>query len=57
MPKLTPKQKAFCDEYLIDLNVTQAAIRSGYSKKYATDKAYKLLENPVIKECIDIRLS
>lgn len=33
--KLTPKQKAFIDEYLIDLNATQAAIRAGYSKKTA----------------------
>lgn len=31
--KLTPKQKRFCNEYLIDLNATQAAIRAGYSKK------------------------
>ena len=29
--KLTEKQKRFCDEYLIDLNATQAAIRAGYS--------------------------
>ena len=30
MPKLTAKQKRFCEEYLIDLNATQAAIRAGY---------------------------
>lgn len=30
MSKLTDKQKRFCDEYLIDLNATQAAIRAGY---------------------------
>ncbi|MEL7338514.1 MAG: terminase small subunit, partial [Planctomycetota bacterium] len=30
MKKLTPKQEAFCREYLIDLNRTQAAIRAGY---------------------------
>ncbi len=30
MPKLTDKQKRFCEEYLIDLNATQAAIRAGY---------------------------
>ena len=56
MAKLTEKQKAFCDEYLIDLNVTQAATRAGYSKKYAADKAYKLLDNPEIKEYIDKRI-
>ncbi len=33
--KLTNKQKQFCKEYLIDLNITQAAIRAGYSKKTA----------------------
>jgi len=32
---LTPKQQRFVDEYLIDLNATQAAIRAGYSKKTA----------------------
>ena len=35
MPKLNEKQKRFCDEYLIDLNATQAAIRAGYSEKTA----------------------
>jgi len=34
-PKLTAKQKRFCDEYLCDLNATQAAIRAGYSEKTA----------------------
>ena len=33
--KLTPKQERFCEEYLIDLNATQAAIRAGYSEKTA----------------------
>ncbi len=35
MAKLTDKQKCFVDEYLIDLNATQAAIRAGYSAKTA----------------------
>ena len=35
VPKLTEKQKKFVDEYLIDLNATQAAIRAGYSEKTA----------------------
>lgn len=34
-PKLTDKQKRFIEEYLIDLNATQAAIRAGYSQKTA----------------------
>ncbi|MBK8117622.1 MAG: terminase small subunit [Candidatus Accumulibacter sp.] len=33
--EMTPKQAAFVDEYLIDLNATQAAIRAGYSAKTA----------------------
>ena len=41
--KLTPKQDRFCREYMIDLNATQAAIRSGYSKKTAKEQAYGLL--------------
>ncbi|AUN11217.1 terminase small subunit [Clostridium botulinum] len=56
MAKLTHKQKKFCDEYLIDLNVTQAAIRSGYSKKYAMAHAYELLDKPKIKEYIDKKM-
>ncbi|MBO0569962.1 terminase small subunit [Clostridium botulinum] len=56
MAKLTHKQKKFCDEYLIDLNVTQAAIRSGYSKKYAMGHAYELLDKPKIKEYVDKKM-
>jgi len=45
MAKLTEKQKRFCDEYLIDLNATQAAIRAGYSDKTAKEQASRLLTN------------
>lgn len=41
--KLTAKQQRFCDEYLIDLNATQAAIRAGYSPKTAEQTASRLL--------------
>lgn len=37
--KLTPKQERFCQEYIIDLNGTQAAIRAGYSEKTAVEIA------------------
>lgn len=40
---LTPRQQRFVDEYLIDLNATQAAIRAGYSKNGAEVTASKLL--------------
>lgn len=54
MAKLTAKQQRFCDEYLIDLNATQAAIRAGYKRSDYTDtNANKLLENTRIKETIE----
>lgn len=56
MAKLTDRQKQFCDEYLIDLNVTQAAIRAGYTPQYADKRAYALLDNAEIKEYIDKRM-
>ena len=54
--KLTDKQKRFCDEYLIDLNATQAAIRAGYSKKTVFIIANENLKKPYIKGYIDERL-
>ena len=57
MEKMTPKQKRFCDEYLIDLNATQAAIRAGYSKKYANTNAAKLLQITTIKDFIEARMA
>ncbi len=56
MAKMTDKQKRFCNEYLIDLNVTQAAIRAGYTPKYADKRAYELLDKPLIKSYIDEEL-
>lgn len=55
--RVTDKQQIFCDEYLIDLNATQAAIRAGYSEKYANTNANKLLQNTTIKEYIQKRLA
>jgi len=55
--KLTAKQQRFCDEYLIDLNATQAAIRAGYSEKYAHTNASKLLQITTIKEFIEARMA
>ena len=57
MAKLTAKQQRFCDEYLVSLNATQAAIKSGYSKKYANTNASKLLQNTTIKEYIEKRMA
>lgn len=55
--KLTEKQKRFVDEYLIDLNATQAAIRAGYSKKTAHVIGPENLEKPAIKKRIDERMT
>lgn len=52
MAKLTDKQKRFVEEYLIDLNATQACIRAGYSAKYADREGYKLVENSRVSEAI-----
>lgn len=57
MAKLTAKQKRFCDEYLIDLNATQAAIRAGYSQKTARQIADENLSKPYIKAYIDERMA
>ncbi len=46
--KLTEKQKRFVQEYLVDLNATQAAIRAGYSRKTAQQIAAENLSKPVI---------
>lgn len=57
MGKLTPKQKRFCDEYLVDLNATQAAIRAGYSKKTARQIGEQNLSKLVIRSYIDARMA
>lgn len=54
---MTTKQQRFCDEYLIDLNATQAAIRAGYSEKYAHTNAAKLLQITTIKQFLDERMA
>lgn len=49
---MTPKQKKFCAEYLIDLNATQAAIRAGYSAKTAYSMGSENLKKPEIAKWI-----
>lgn len=49
---MNDKQKQFCEEYIIDLNGTQAAIRAGYSKKTARAIANELLTKLDIQEYI-----
>ena len=49
---MTNKQQRFIEEYLVDLNATQSAIRAGYSKKTAYAKGHRLLKNAEIQERI-----
>lgn len=54
---MTEKQKIFCDEYLIDLNATQAAIRAGYSEKTAYAIGEQNLKKLELQEYIQKRLA
>lgn len=51
------KQQRFADDYIISGNATQAAVKAGYSSKYANTNASKLLQNTTIKSYIDERLA
>lgn len=56
MPKhsnpLTDKQKRFVEEYLVDLNGTQAALRAGYAKSSAKQRACEQLQHPLVAAAI-----
>lgn len=54
---MTEKQKRFCEEYLIDLNATQAAIRAKYSTKTAKEQGCQLLTNINVRARIDAALA
>lgn len=49
---LNEKQKRFADEYLLNFNVAQAAIRAGYSAKTAYSQGHRLLQYPAVSEYI-----
>lgn len=49
---MTNKQERFCEEYIKDLNATQAAIRAGYSDKRASEQAYQLLQKTTVQKKI-----
>lgn len=53
--RLNERQERFCNEYLIDLNATQAAIRAGYSERTAAAQAARLLTNVNIQTYIQQR--
>ena len=51
---LTPRQQRFIEEYLVDLNGTQAAIRAGYSDRTANEQAARLLANVSIQAAVAV---
>lgn len=55
MAKLTARQQRFADEYLVDLNGKQAAIRAGYSERTAEAQASRLLSNVKVQHYIQKR--
>lgn len=57
MAKLTPKQARFCEEYLVDLNATQAAIRAGYSVESAGSIGSENLTKPEIRARIETAMA
>lgn len=55
--QLSEQRQRFVDEYLIDLNGTQAAIRAGYSVKTAQEQASRLLSNVMVQEAISKKMA
>ena len=53
MAALDPRHQRFVQEYLVDLNGTQAAIWAGYSAKSAAEQAHHLLKHPHIHEAVE----
>jgi len=48
-PELTPKQRVFAEEYVLDLNAAQAAVRAGYTKAQGA----RLMGKPAIRQLVD----
>jgi phage terminase small subunit len=54
---VTPKQERFVEEYLIDLNATQAATRAGYSAKTANEQGARLLANVSVRSALEVAMT
>ena len=52
---MNERQKRFADEYIRTANAFQSAVRAGYSAKYASTGAHKLLENKSVKAYVEAR--
>lgn len=57
MKELEPKQRRFVEEYLFDLNQTNAAIRAGYSARSAASRASKLMKQKEVAEAIQAAMA
>lgn len=55
--ELTPKQRRFVEEYLVDLNAKQSAIRAGYSERTAEEQGYQLLRKTSVARAIEAAMS
>lgn len=55
MARLNPKQARFINEYLIDLNATEAAKRAGYSAKNASSLGWQLLQKTTVQEALQAK--
>jgi phage terminase small subunit len=51
---LTPKQRRFVDEFLVDLNATQAAIRAAYSPRTANEQGARLLAKGSVADAVEV---
>ena len=54
--RLTLKQVAFVQEYLVDFNATQAVIRAGYSPRSAKQIGHELLDNTLLRQALQVAL-
>lgn len=57
MKELSPKRARFVEEYLVDLNAKQAAIRAGYSERSAESQASRLLSNAKVKAVVEAAMA
>ena len=55
--KLNPRQEAFVEFYLQSGNAYQSAVRAGYSENYAKADSRKIMENPNIRQAIEMRIA
>lgn len=50
---LNPRQRRFCEEYIISYNAADAVVKAGYNCKYPNRMGYQMLRNPGVRACVD----